>query len=95
MRWETMKCGEISAVHFGPQTSVGSRNEGFVFFARREREIVFSTEKPIAPSRIKSMLSHLFGAVYPKAVPFNFDGFHTARGNAAGGLTDIYERAHN
>jgi hypothetical protein len=49
----------------------------------RARQIVFATDKPIAGSRIKNMLTQLFDVVYPKRIPFPFDGFHTARGNAA------------
>ncbi len=49
----------------------------------RARQIVFATDKPIAGSRVKNMLMQLFDVVYPKRIPFPFDGFHTARGNAA------------
>ncbi len=49
----------------------------------RARQIVFAADKHIAGSRIKNMLVQLFDVVYPKRIPFPFDGFHTARGNAA------------
>ncbi|WP_395857721.1 hypothetical protein [Dethiobacter alkaliphilus] len=49
----------------------------------RNRDIVFATEKSIKSSRISVMLTYLFGKVYPEIIPFPFDGFHTARGNAA------------
>lgn len=49
----------------------------------RKRHIVFATDKQIGESRIKNMLTQLFEVVYPKRVTFPFDGFHTARGNAA------------
>lgn len=49
----------------------------------RNRHIIFATDKEIKPSRISVMLTSLFDNVYPKRVLFPFDGFHTARGNAA------------
>lgn len=49
----------------------------------RERQIIFATDKQITASRIKKMLTQLFDVIYPKRIPFPFDGFHTARGNAA------------
>ncbi|AEG14187.1 hypothetical protein Desku_0571 [Desulfofundulus kuznetsovii DSM 6115] len=49
----------------------------------RARHIVFATDKQIARSRTKNMLTQLFDVIYPKRIPFPFDGFHTARGNAA------------
>ncbi len=49
----------------------------------RARHILFATEKPIKDSRIKNMLTELFDVIYHKRIPFPFDGFHTARGNAA------------
>jgi hypothetical protein len=49
----------------------------------RGRQIEFATDASIRPSRISNMLNELFNHVYPKIIPFPFDGFHTARGNAA------------
>jgi hypothetical protein len=48
-----------------------------------QRHIVFATKKTIDKSRIKNMLTQLFDVIYEKRIPFPFDGFHTARGNAA------------
>lgn len=49
----------------------------------RARHIVFAINKTIQPSRIRNMLTELFECVYPKRIPFPFDGFTTTRGNAA------------
>lgn len=49
----------------------------------KKRHIVVATEQLISPSRTKSMLTRAFGVIYPKTVPFDFDGFNTVRGNAA------------
>ena len=49
----------------------------------RDRHIVFTTDKDIKPSRINNMLNELFDIIYPNRFPFPFDGFHTAKGNAA------------
>lgn len=49
----------------------------------KDRNIVFATEKNIQISRIKNMLTNLFEVIYPQIIPFDFDGFHTAKGNAA------------
>lgn len=49
----------------------------------RLRHIVFATDKNISGSRIKNMLTTLFDTIYHKRIPFPFDGFHTAKGNAA------------
>ncbi|WP_066633163.1 hypothetical protein [Desulfolucanica intricata] len=49
----------------------------------RARQILFATEKDIKESRVKNMLSQLFDVIYPERIPFPFDGFKTARGNAA------------
>lgn len=48
-----------------------------------QRHIVMATEKEINESRIKNMLTRLFDVIYDRRIPFPFDGFHTARGNAA------------
>ncbi len=53
------------------------------FELERERQIIFAIDKQITTSRINNMLTQLFEEVYPKRIPFPFDGFHTARGNAA------------
>lgn len=49
----------------------------------RERHIIFATVQQIIGARLKNMLVQLFDVIYPKRIPFPFDGFHTARGNAA------------
>jgi hypothetical protein len=49
----------------------------------RSRNIVMATLKQITESRLKNMLTELFNVVYDRLIPFPFDGFHTARGNAA------------
>jgi len=49
----------------------------------RARHIVPSTNKQLTGSRIMSILTQLFDVVYPERILFPFDGFHTARGNAA------------
>lgn len=49
----------------------------------RDRYLIFATEVEIPKSRIQTMLTKLFDVVYPRRIPFPFDGFHTAKGNAA------------
>jgi len=49
----------------------------------KEGNIVFATDKGIEAGRKKKILERLFDVVYPKRLPFPFDGFSTARGNAA------------
>ncbi len=49
----------------------------------RVRNIIMATPKQIKESRLKNMLTDLFDVVYDRLIPFPFDGFHTARGNAA------------
>lgn len=49
----------------------------------RERHVLFATGSAIPSSRLKNMLSQAFGAIYPKTLPFDFDGFGTVKGNAA------------
>ncbi|MCD5401674.1 hypothetical protein LR013_03690 [candidate division NPL-UPA2 bacterium] len=49
----------------------------------KERNFIFATEKKVGEARIKNMLTQLFDVIYFKRIPFPFDGFHTARGNAA------------
>lgn len=44
---------------------------------------VFGTGASVPIARTAVTLAHLFEAVYPRAMPFPFDGFTTARGNAA------------
>lgn len=57
--------------------------ENYFSELEKERNIIFATEKEVQTSRIKNMLTQLFQVIYPKIIPFNFDGFHTAKGNAA------------
>lgn len=49
----------------------------------KEGNIVFATDKVIEAGRKKKVLERLFDVIYPKRLPFPFDGFSTARGNAA------------
>lgn len=49
----------------------------------KSRNLVFATEKNIATSRIKNMLTQLFDEIYCQRIPFSFDGFDKAKGNAA------------
>ena len=49
----------------------------------KEHNIVFAAEVELKKYRLKQMLELLFKKVYPKLLPFPFDGFGTARGNAA------------
>lgn len=48
-----------------------------------EKHVVLATGKLIEATDIKTMLTDLFDAVYDQRIPFPFDGFHTAKGNAA------------
>ncbi len=50
---------------------------------QREQHMALGTNRAISGPRIKDVMEQLFGAVYPKRIPFPFDGFSTARGNAA------------
>ncbi len=50
---------------------------------QREQHIALGTNKEIHRSKIKDVLEQLFDEVYPKRIPFPFDGFSTTRGNAA------------
>ncbi len=50
---------------------------------QRHREMVFATDQEIAISNLSAMLTRLFECVYPEHIPFPFDGFSTAAGNAA------------
>ena len=47
------------------------------------RDICVATDNTIEKSRLTKMLERLFEVVYPDCPPFPFDGFSTARGNAA------------
>ena len=49
----------------------------------RSRNIIMASPKEIKEARLKNMLTELFDVVYDRLIPFPFDGFHTARGNAA------------
>ncbi len=49
----------------------------------RAKHIVPATNRQLTGSRIMNILAHLFDVVYPNRIPFPFDGFHTATGNAA------------
>jgi hypothetical protein len=54
-----------------------------------ERNLVFATEAEVKPTNLKEMLEQLFDVVYPERIPFPFDGFSTARGNAAKDCQDF------
>lgn len=47
------------------------------------RNMVLGVPKEVGGSRTSEVLNSLFDVIYPKRVPFPFDGFQTARGNAA------------
>lgn len=49
----------------------------------RTRDLTLICDKDVSGRRIKTILTELFSVVYNKCIPFPFDGFHTARGNAA------------
>lgn len=49
----------------------------------RHRRTVFATDAQVKGNRTHQQLTSLFEAVYPRRLPFPFDGFHTTRGNAA------------
>jgi len=49
----------------------------------RERNLILACKKDISEGRIKNILAELFDVIYYKHIPFPFDGFHTAKGNAA------------
>jgi len=51
---------------------------------KKERKVV--TSAGIAPflKRLKAFLTSVFESIYPKAVPFDFDGFHTKSASGAG-----------
>lgn len=63
--------------------SVKQELDNMFFELEKARHVVFAINKPIQPSRIKNMLTELFKYIYPKYIPFPFDGFTTTRGNAA------------
>lgn len=48
-----------------------------------KRHVVVASALKISPNRLKIMLEQLFDVVYPQRISFPFDGFSTARGNAA------------
>lgn len=50
---------------------------------RRQRQMVFGTGQELRFSTLSSALTQLFETVYPFRIPFPFDGFSTAAGNAA------------
>lgn len=54
-----------------------------------ERNLALAVPERAPSSRLSDVLNSLFKVVYPKRVPFPFDGFHTARGNAAKDSADF------
>jgi hypothetical protein len=57
--------------------------ENHVSKLERERNVLVATAKPIKPLRLSNMLYQVFESIYYERIPFPFDGFSTARGNAA------------
>lgn len=57
--------------------------ENYVSKLERERHVLVATAKPIQPTRLTNMLYQIFDSIYYERVSFPFDGFSTARGNAA------------
>lgn len=49
----------------------------------KSRDLVTASSKTLDGKRLKNILTSLFETIYPKIIPFPFDGFHTIRGNAA------------
>ncbi len=49
----------------------------------KQRNILVATAKTVAATRLSNMLEQVFNSIYHKRVGFPFDGFSTARGNAA------------
>lgn len=49
----------------------------------RKRLLSIATKRPVSGSRLKPILENVFAAIYDQVIPFPFDGFHTAAGNAA------------
>lgn len=50
---------------------------------RLQRQMVFASGQEIEAGMLSATLTKLFEAVYPHRIPFPFDGFSTAAGNAA------------
>lgn len=48
-----------------------------------QRHVLFASNKKIKMARLNKMLTYLFNLTYYNRIPFPFDGFHTAKGNAA------------
>lgn len=46
-------------------------------------DLILGCSTEITGGRGKEVFHKIFDAVYPEVIPFPFDGFHTARGNAA------------
>lgn len=57
--------------------------ENHVSKLERERYVLVATAKPIQPTRLSNMLYQVFDVIYYERTTFPFDGFSTARGNAA------------
>ncbi|NLA23513.1 MAG: hypothetical protein GX879_00955, partial [Bacteroidales bacterium] len=65
------------------QNSLEQEMDNLFSQLERQRNIVFATRKDIKEGRIRGMLYDLFDIIYDQRIPFPFDGFSTARGNAA------------
>jgi len=50
---------------------------------KAKRHFCFATESELHSTKMSALLEELFDIVYKKRIPFPFDGFHTAGGNAA------------
>jgi hypothetical protein len=50
---------------------------------KAERHFCFATESKLNSTKMSALLEELFDTVYKKRIPFPFDGFNTAGGNAA------------
>ncbi|MGM0608254.1 MAG: hypothetical protein ACQESP_07540 [Candidatus Muiribacteriota bacterium] len=48
----------------------------------KSREYVSAFKDQLSSKRIKLICSEIFEKIYPKVLPFNFDGFATSKGNA-------------
>ncbi|MEE4355993.1 MAG: hypothetical protein V2I97_05940, partial [Desulfococcaceae bacterium] len=55
----------------------------------QERLYVFPDAFDLENIRLKKITDNLFAQTYPKIIPFPFDGFQTARGNAAKSCREI------
>lgn len=57
--------------------------ENYISNMERDRHLLVATSIKIKSERLINMLYQIFDKIYPERVEFPFDGFSTARGNAA------------